>query len=87
MMNGNLVKEKTKEDIVGNAATRIAVLAPTDEKAVETAMLVVLTRRRTVEEAEYFSDRLEHSRRGERNGRLEDFYWSLLNTTEFSWNH
>src|SRR5262249_39868754 len=42
LMNGKIVDEKTKDNLLGNAATRIAVLAPTDASAVETAMLAVL---------------------------------------------
>jgi hypothetical protein len=138
MMNGKQVFEKTKEDLIFNAATQIAVLAPTDEKAVETAYLAVLTRRPTPAELGHFvaelagstnrrrgksvggdSDRRpaasdEDNRRSElpptaevadrqvdnndatdteqadtrnRNQRLEDLYWTLLNSTEFSWNH
>jgi hypothetical protein len=87
MMNGDLVKERTKENFVANAATRIAVLAPTDQRAVETAMLAAFTRRPTSEEAKYFENRLAGTVRQDRNDRLEDIYWSLLNSTEFAWNH
>ena len=45
-MNGELVREKTKDDLF-NASRRIADLAPDDRKAVETAYLTVLTRRPT----------------------------------------
>jgi len=45
LMNGELVKERTKENVVLNAATRIAVLTPDPAKAVEVAYLAVLTRR------------------------------------------
>ena len=88
MMNGKQVTEKTSDSIVGNAATQIAVLAPSDERAIETAYLAVLTRRPTPAEAEYFSQKLadpadERSRRQ----RVEDLVWTLLNSTEFSWNH
>ena len=87
MMNGNLVHNKTKEDLLGNAATRIAVLAPTDRRAVEVAYLTVLTRRPTSEEARHFEARLSGTRDGARNERMTDLCWALLNSTEFSWNH
>jgi len=87
MMNGELVRDKTKENLVGNAATRIAKLAPDDRSAVETAYLAVLTRRPVAEESDYFVERLGGSTGDERNRRMEDLYWTLLNTTEFSWNH
>lgn len=87
MMNGNIVREKTKEDVIGNASTRIAALAPDDTSAVETAMLAVLTRRPTAEESQHFIARIHGAKNKQRNARLEDLYWTLLNTTEFSWNH
>src|SRR5262249_7352268 len=42
MMNGKIVEEKTTEALLTNAATQIAVLAPDDPRAVETAVLAVL---------------------------------------------
>jgi hypothetical protein len=64
------------------------MLAPTDEKAVETAYLAVLTRRATPDESRYFVAELaDVADKRSRNQRLEDLYWCLLNSTEFSWNH
>ena len=87
LMNGNLVKERTEENLLTNASTRIAALAPDDATAVETAFLSVLTRRPTAEELRYFTVRLEDTTGESRNRTMEDVYWSLLNSTEFSWNH
>ncbi|HEX7380126.1 MAG TPA: DUF1553 domain-containing protein, partial [Pirellulales bacterium] len=88
MMNGKHVRESIKENVVANAATQIAVLAPTDERAVETAYLAVLTRRPTSDEARHFAAALaDKADKRSRNERLEDLYWCLLNSTEFSWNH
>ncbi len=88
MMNGEAVSDLTKEeDLLFSTATRIGTLAPGDAEAVETCLLAVLTRRPTVEETEYFTRRLRDTRGGQRNERLGDIYWALLNTTEFSWNH
>ncbi len=86
MMNGELVKERTKSEIT-NASARIAVLAPTGETAVETAYLVVLSRRPTAPEAAHFAKRLKGVKGKPRQDMLEDLYWVLLNSTEFSWNH
>lgn len=86
LMNGQLVFEKTKDDFA-NAVTRIAQQAPNDRSAIEVAYLSVLTRRPTPEEADYFARRLEEATGPERARRLEDLYWNLLNSTEFSWNH
>lgn len=86
LMNGELVKDKTKS-FAFNAATRIGWLAPTDAKAVETAYLVVLTRRPTPPEAEHFQARLVGRKGDDRADRMEDLYWTLINSSEFSWNH
>jgi hypothetical protein len=86
MMNGELVREKTKDDFF-TAASQIADLAPTDDRAVGVAFLAVLTRRPTTDESTHFAARLKGSSGKARKARLADLYWSLLNTTEFSWNH
>ena len=87
MMNGQLVKEKTKENLIGNASTRIAVLAPDDAAAIETAYLATLTRRPTAEESRHFQQRLAEATGDQRKQKMEDIYWALLNSAEFSWNH
>ena len=86
LMNGDVVREKTKDDFF-TAASQIADLAPNDDRAVQAAFLAVLTRRPTSEESSHFAARLKGSSGKERKARLSDLYWSLLNTTEFSWNH
>jgi len=63
------------------------VLAPNDATAVETAFLAVFTRRPTSEEAQHFQERLKGTTGRKRTDRLSDLYWTLLNSTEFSWNH
>jgi hypothetical protein len=87
MMNGELVRDRTKENFVTNAATRIAALAPNDETAVEVTYLAVLTRRPTRFEQEHFVSRISGTKRNARNQALEDIYWVLINGSEFSWNH
>lgn len=87
LMNGDLVKEKTQVDLF-NASAQIATLAPDNRVAVETAYLAVLTRRPTATEASHFEQRLAGAADDqERSRRLEDLYWALVNSTEFSWNH
>jgi hypothetical protein len=86
LLNGSLVEEKTRGELA-NAVTRIALLAPDDPHAVDTAYLAVLTRRPTRQEADYFLRSLEGKTGKDRNRRLEDLYWALINSTEFSWNH
>lgn len=87
MMNGELVKERTQQNYVLNASSRIALLAPNDDAAVEAAYLAVFTRRPSSEELSLFRTRLEGTRGDDRANELEDLYWTLLNSSEFSWNH
>jgi hypothetical protein len=87
LMNGKLVEEKTKDSLLTNAATQIAALAPDDDSAVETATLVVLTRRPTKREREHFLARLTERNEEKRSQLLGDLVWTLVNGTEFSWNH
>lgn len=88
MMNGQLVKNRTKNDLFVNAAPQIAELASTDEVAVQTAYLAVLTRYPSDEELQYFCQRLATRELDVgRAQKLEDLYWALINSAEFSWNH
>jgi hypothetical protein len=86
LMNGELVQKRTADGLF-TAAPQIAQLAPDDRKAVEVAYLAVLTRRPTPEESAHFVARLEGTSGKVRKDRLADLYWTLLNATEFSWNH
>jgi Protein of unknown function (DUF1549)/Protein of unknown function (DUF1553) len=85
MMNGSLIQEEIREQMP-NASTRIAWQASDDEHAIELAYLAVLTRRPAREEADYFQKYLATSKL-KRTQQLEDIFWTLLNATEFSWNH
>jgi len=87
MLNGELVEERTKENLLLNAATRIALLAENDAQAVEIAYLAVLTRRPTPAEAEHFLARLSKPGPPKRAKRMADLYWTLINSAEFSCNH
>ena len=87
MMNGKMVRERVAANWL-NSIGRVARMAPSHEKAVETAYLAVLSRRPTPEEAAHF----EQSLRGapspsHRQQMLEDLFWALVNSAEFSWNH
>jgi len=88
LMNGNMISENTRNNPLLNAATRISMLAPDDATAVEAAYLSVFTRRPTAEEASYFIQLLTGSRKGSPRGNVfSDLFWTLMNATEFSWNH
>ena len=86
LMNGEVVREQIKDGLF-SASSQIAGLASDDTKAVEAAYLSVLTRRPNDEESVHFMGRLAGTTGDERKQRLSDLYWTLLNSTEFSWNH
>jgi Protein of unknown function (DUF1549)/Protein of unknown function (DUF1553) len=86
MMNGDLVKDRTKPGIF-NAATRIGYFARDDEAAVKTCYLTVLTRQPTPDELRHFTVKLGNSKGEERGRRMADILWTLVNSSEFSWNH
>ena len=54
--------------------------------AVELVFLAVLTRRPTLEEAVFFEEKLQAPEQS-RGQEIQDLFWTLVNTTEFSWNH
>ncbi|MHB1562175.1 MAG: DUF1549 domain-containing protein [Isosphaeraceae bacterium] len=83
LMNGEVVREQLKDGLF-SASSNIATLAPDDRKA---AYLTVLTRRPTDEELAHFAARLAGTTGNERKERLSDLCWTLINTTEFSWDH
>jgi hypothetical protein len=85
LMNGELVRDRIGQSPV-NASVRISWVSPDDAKTVETAYLAILSRRPTAKEAEYFEKFLRESSLS-RAERVEDIYWALVNSTEFSWNH
>lgn len=87
LMNGKLVRERTDQNPITNASTRIAMLAGDDQSALETAFLCTLTRRPVGEELSRFQARLADSRGAQRQRILTDICWTLLNSSEFSWNH
>lgn len=87
MMNGNLVHEQVGENPLVNSSAHIARYAPDPQRAVETAYLALLARRPTSREMEHFAGRVAAAPQGKAAEVLEDLYWVLINSTEFSWNH
>lgn len=85
MMNGTLVRERIEADPL-NTTGRVALLARDDPTAIEVAYLAALTRRPTPEEAAHFAAALTEPS-PKREKRIEDMFWALVNSTEFSWNH
>lgn len=87
LMNGKLAWEALKIDPF-NSSARINAFSGDDERRVETAYLVCLTRRPSREELQNFQGLLaEMPQRPARREVMEDLFWTLFNSTEFSWNH
>ena len=88
IMNGNLVTDNSGNNPILNASTRISLLARDSVQAVEAAYLAVLSRRPTSPEKNHFVAQLDAAKgRNARSQVMSDLYWTLLNSTEFSWNH
>ena len=86
LMNGELVHDRTMEGLF-TAASRIGSQASDDHVAVRTAYLAAQLREPTPTEAVHFEKLLAGSTGKEASRRMEDLYWTLINSTEFSWNH
>ncbi len=88
LMNGNMVTDNTRGNPLINAGTRIGMLAPDNATAVEAAYLSIFTRRPTPAEADHFTGLLATAKStNSRSNAMSDLYWTLMNATEFSWNH
>lgn len=87
LMNGELVKERTGPQPLVTATSRLALLSRDARRQVEAAYLAVLTRRPTPQEMSHFLSRMQDDSPRRRGQALEDLYWALVNSTEFSWNH
>ncbi|GIW97711.1 MAG: cytochrome c [Pirellulaceae bacterium] len=87
LMNGKLTRERTKNDLVGNTATRIARLVGDDGQAVQLAFLTVLNRYPSPREEQVFVAHLGGKHGNGRVRAMSDMFWALINSTEFSWNH
>ncbi|MCX7700584.1 MAG: DUF1553 domain-containing protein, partial [Gemmataceae bacterium] len=85
LMNGKLVRERVTAEMM-NSVGRIAWMAHEPNLAVETAYLATLSRRPTAEEAQHFAAVLADPTQP-RAQHLEDLFWALVNSAEFSWNH
>ncbi|RMG11680.1 MAG: DUF1553 domain-containing protein [Planctomycetota bacterium] len=94
LLNGKLVTELTQEGDGFSPIRRSVELCPDEGSVVDTAFLLVLTRRASPEERAHFAARLRaavdsegHPDADARARVVADLYWTLLNTTEFAWAH
>lgn len=87
LMNGKLVRERTKIDLIANASTRISQMVPDNEAAIGLAFLTLLNRRPSDSELKAFVEHLTNKSGDDRSRAISDVYWAMINSTEFSWNH
>lgn len=89
MMNGEIPRQRTQaeSDIAFAAPARIAALVSEPSKVVESAYLCVLTRKPTVTESKELAKRFEAKADNAKREAIEDLFWILVNSSEFSWNH
>lgn len=85
-MNSDFSSEWTKGTIF-SAAGRISGMATDDDACVDLCFLVCLTRHPTDEERVLLKKQLEGHQGDARTNVVEDLYWSLFNSPEFSWEH
>lgn len=85
-MNGRFARELVEAGPL-SASGRLASLAATDDSCIDGAFLACFTRRPTEEEQTHFRTQLNGIQSDERTRVVEDLYWTLFNSPEFSWNH
>jgi hypothetical protein len=69
------------------ASGRIVSSAGSDETCLDACFLVGLSRRPTFDEREQLLPLLKDTKGDARKHVVEDIYWSMFNSPEFSWNH
>jgi hypothetical protein len=86
LLNGELVRETTKGGLF-SSVSRVAQQSSDARQAVEAAYLIVLTRRPSEDELAYFEEIIASKTGESRSEAISDLFWTLVNSTEFSWNH
>jgi len=102
LLNGELVREYGKADPLLNATSHINRFARSNEEAITVVYLCALNRQPDAEELALYRERMDSDPeqnkrpiRGLRNSLatdhreqvIEDLFWVLVNSSEFSWNH
>ncbi len=83
MMNGKMVSESTKVDLVGNATTRISSYVKDDDEAVKLVYLTILNRYPTEEEHAEFKAHICNKRGNARARAMGDLAWAMLTAPSF----
>lgn len=85
-MNSDMTRGAVESGFL-SACGRISNFSSTNEDALEAAYLVCLTRKPAQEERDHFLAMLGEHTDDRRNQIMEDIFWTLFNSPEFSWNH
>lgn len=97
-MNGRFTRELSKVDFL-SATSQLLTFSPDNESLIDNCFLACLTRLPSSEEKQYFLARLEKPPEQvtenfdaspplqPREAVVQDLYWVLFNSPEFSWNH
>lgn len=86
LMNGKLVRERTDPNPLFNASSRLSRQSSDDRSAIEGAFLATLTRYPNETELGHFTSLLSTKEGQVRDRTLSNVCWTLINSTEFSWN-
>ena len=87
LMNGNLVQSRITNGNGSNASARIAMITEDHQDAIESAYLATLTRLPSERELHHFLLKFKNTPVNQRSRLIEDLFWTLTNSTEFSWSH
>jgi hypothetical protein len=85
-MNGEFARDRSEGNPFSSPG-RISAIAPTDEACLDLCFLVCLTRHPTPEEVSRLLPQFEGVKREARKDVVEDMFWTLYNSAEFSWGH
>ncbi|MCA9066011.1 MAG: DUF1553 domain-containing protein, partial [Planctomycetaceae bacterium] len=91
-MNGKFTREAIRTELL-TSATQLINYSPTDQALIENIYLTCLTRYPSTPEKEERLQELNslhtdpEDQARSRREFVTDLYWTLLNSTEFSWNH
>ncbi len=83
MMNGKMISESTKVDLISNSSTRIAQFVKNDDEAVKMVYLTVLNRYPTDEEHAEFKAHICNKYGNERARAIGDLAWAMLIALSF----
>jgi hypothetical protein len=85
-MNGDFASDLSKEQPLA-APGQIKSFSPTPEALLDNVFLACFTRTANAAERECILPQLTQRRGGPADGAVQDLYWTLFNSPEFSWNH